>query len=240
MRMIGAQLSGVLDQHDPGVMRYETKKARQHRRLAAAGTAGHQEGQSRFDNRPQPIGTHWIDGSRPHEVIEFEGTLPGHPQGDGRAIHRQRREHRMQSGAVRKSSIDIGHRTVESSSCCRCQALGQPTNFVLVAKARRHPLDALAPVDPDCIRRSDQDIGHPWHPQEGLQRASSHEFPPDVLHEGEDGSIAEDQPFITERLRDPSWRCLRGRGNKPASDAIDKGQAPRPAHATRSLDARRG
>ncbi len=56
VRVVGAQLAGVLDEHDPlpGVDQREQRG--QQRRLAGAGAAADQEGEPRLDDGPEQRG----------------------------------------------------------------------------------------------------------------------------------------------------------------------------------------
>ena len=65
----------------------------------------------------------------------------------------------MQADPVGQPGVDPGLRVVEAAAGGGGQPLGQPADREVVREADSGALEPLAAVDPDGVRRVDQDVG---------------------------------------------------------------------------------
>jgi hypothetical protein len=167
--MVGAQLGGVLDQHDALVRRYQRQQAGQQRRLAGAGATRDHEGQpGRHDGTEQsrPGG---VDGTGGDQLGQRERPAAQGAQGQVRAGGRDRRQHRVQSGTVREPGIRERRPLVQPTPRGGREPLGEPAHLVHAAERDRCADQSGAPVDPD-LAAVDEDVGDRRVPQQAAQR----------------------------------------------------------------------
>jgi hypothetical protein len=188
--VVGAELAGVLDQHQPLVGRNQRQQGVEQRGLAGAGATADQERQPSRDQRAEEAGAVLADGAGGHELVEGQHPLVGNPEGQHRAGAGERREHSMEARAVGEPDVDMRDGVVEPAATGRSQPLGESAHGGVVGERDVRALEPRAAVEVDLVGAVDQDIGDAGQPQQRLQRAGAEHVASQRLVDGQDRGIA--------------------------------------------------
>src|SRR5207253_17346 len=83
--------------------------------MSSAGTAGHQDVQTAPNAGVQHLRHRRGYRAERHQVLGLQGVGRELPDGQGAAVDRHRRDHRVHAGPVRQSGIDIWARLVDAT-----------------------------------------------------------------------------------------------------------------------------
>ncbi len=114
--LLHAELGGVLDRDDPVIVLDEARKRVQQCCLARAGASGDDDVEPRLHDglhQHQHLGG---EGLEPEQVVLRQRLRPEHPDGQDRTVEGQRRDDRVDSGAVRQPGVHHRRTLVDPST----------------------------------------------------------------------------------------------------------------------------
>src|SRR5262249_37007896 len=98
------------------------------------------------------------------------------------AVDRQRRDDRVDAGAIGQSGIHHGRGFVDASPYPRDDAIDGLHQMVIVAKTQIGQLEAALPLDVNRVECVDQDVRDGWVAQERLNGAQPENLVEELLH----------------------------------------------------------
>ncbi len=126
----------------------------------------------------------------------------------------------MKSGAIREPCIDKRCRIIESTPCPCCQALREPTHFILAGEPDLTTDETCALIDPHRIRCVHQYIGDVGISEQGVQATCTEEFTSQDFYEFEYRTIAEEYSLFAKCRRDVCRGCLALPGNESSTNTL--------------------
>ena len=205
VRMVRAQLAGVLDEDDAARRADEAEQGRQQRGLARAGAAADQEGEPRRDHgrceEPGPGAVSDPAATSSSRVNAVRAAAPAATAPcPGRATGASTAWKRVPSGS-RTSTYGVASSRrrppAAASRCARRRTAASSGNRTSVA------LQPGAPVDVDLVGAVDQHVGDAGHPQQRLERTGTDHVPPQRVVDGEHRASPTGRPGRAQRLRHP-------------------------------------
>ena len=158
MVLLELELRRVLDRHDALRHRDGVREDVQERRLAGAGTAGHQDVESGLNGPPQHVGESRRHGSIRDEIAHLQWIDGESPDRQHRAVQRQRRDDGIDPGAVRQAGVDHGRRFVDTAAHGRHDAVDDLQEMGVVTEDRVRPLELAAPLHVHFVGSVDEDV----------------------------------------------------------------------------------
>src|SRR3990172_1180788 len=175
------ELGGVLDRHDPLVVRDEARQDVQGRRLAGAGAAGDEDVEARFDARPEELEHLGCRGPEADQVVHGEGGGRELPDRDHGTDERQGRDDRVDARAVGQTGVDHRRRLVDAAADRGDDPIDDPHDVVVVLEDGVRQLEFAGPLDVDLARAVDHDLRDRLVPKERLQRPEADDLVGDLL-----------------------------------------------------------
>ncbi len=123
-----------------------------------------------FDAGAQQIGHLGGERLEPDEVVDLVGVLGELADGEGGAVHRQRRDDRVDPGAVGETGVHHGRGLVDATAHLAHDPLDHPAEVLLGEEAGIGPVEPSLPLDVDGVVGVDHDLGDGIVEQELLDR----------------------------------------------------------------------
>ena len=181
--LVELELLGVLDGDDALAVRDERRQDVEERGLAGAGAAGHEDVELALDAGAEEPDAARVEGPEAHEVGGHEGLAGELPDGEERAVDRERRDDGVHAGAVGEAGVDHRRRLVDAATDVRDDLVDHPADVLGVDEAGRDLHDlALALAEHD-VRTVDHHLGDAVVVQELLDRSVADDVVADVLGE---------------------------------------------------------
>ena len=127
----------------------------------------------------------------------------------------------MEPAAVAQPQVDVGRSIVEPSTCSSGQPLSQASDRIVVEEGDRRRLQTGTAIDEDLLRSVDEHVGHPWKPQQRLQRPGADHVTTQHLEDRQDGRITDDSALCAQRLLHAMRGELSGRTRQVVADQVD-------------------
>jgi len=198
--VIRLQFGGLLDAHDPFVVRNEGEHRREERGLARARRAADQDVRAALDQRAQDLGARGPDRPTRDEFGDAQRTPAQGPQADERALRGQRRQDRVKPRPVRQAPVGDRGGVVQALTRGRSEAGGQGADGRFVQRGHAGRLEAAAAVHPHATRPVDQHIRHRGLLEQVLERARSEDLRPRGAPHGQGGAEPDPRPNLADRL----------------------------------------
>ncbi len=164
------QLGGVLDRDDPLVVGDEGGEDVEGGGLARAGAAGDEDVEAGLDARLQEVEHLRRRGPEADEVVHREGGGGELPDRDHGTDEGERRDDRVDAGAVGQAGVDPRARLVDAPSEGGDDPVDDPEHVLVVQEDAIDALDLPGPLDVDLVRAVDHDLGDRLVAKERLER----------------------------------------------------------------------
>jgi hypothetical protein len=194
------ELGGVLDRHDPLVVRDERGEDVERRRLARAGAAGHEDVEPGLDARPEELEHIRGRGPEPDEVVGRERAGRELSNGDDRPDEGQGRDDRVDAGAVGQAGVDHRRRLVDAATDRGDDPVDDAHDVVVVLEDDVRQLQLAGALDVDLARAVDHDLGDRLVTQERLQRPEADDLVRDLLEHPDALGAGEGQALLVDDL----------------------------------------
>ena len=202
MLLVELQLGGVLDRHDALALGDERRHDVEQRRLPGAGTAADQNVQARTDAVLDEIEHRLRDGAQVDEIRPLQPLGRKAPDREQRAVHRERRDDRVDARAVRQARVDHRRAVVDAPADRRHDAVDHAHQVLVVLEAGRDPLELAGPLDVDLLERVDQDVVDGRVAQQRLERPEAEHLVDDVAKDRLALRHAERRAFLGDQLEE--------------------------------------
>ena len=143
------ELDRVLDGDDALGVGHERRQHVEQRRLAGAGPAGHEDVQPAADAGRDQLGDRRRERPEPDQVVDLQRVAGELADGEHRAVDGQRRDHRVDAGAVGQAGVDHRRRLVDAPADLGDDALDDPPEVVGGEEAGVGRLDHAVALDVD-------------------------------------------------------------------------------------------
>ncbi len=117
------------------------------------------------------------------QVVHLERILGELPDGEDRAVQRQRRHDDVDAGSVGEAGVHHGRGLVDAPAHRRHDALDDAAQVLFGDEAHLGLLDDAAALDVDVVAAVDHDLVHGRVVEELLDGPETHDVPRDVPHE---------------------------------------------------------
>src|SRR5262245_28623716 len=194
------ELGGVLDRHDPLVVRDERGEDVERGRLDRAGTAGDEDVQAGLHARAEEVEHVGGRGAEPDQVVDGERRRRELPDRDHRPDERQRRDDRVDAGAVGQAGVDHRRRLVDAATDRGDDPVDDPHDVVVVLEDDVRELELAGPLDVDLARSVDHDFRDRLVAEEGLQRAEADDLVRDLLEHPDALGTGQGEAFLVDDL----------------------------------------
>ena len=154
------ELGGVLDGDQALARRNEIGQHIEQRRLARAGAARDDQIAPQHDALAQKAHHALIGRAEPNQVVGPQPLAPESPDGDGRSLDRQRRDHRVHPRAVGQARIDHRRAFIDAPADGRHDALDHRAHRGLAAEGERGGFQTPGTLDEDLAGAVDHDLAH--------------------------------------------------------------------------------
>jgi hypothetical protein len=200
MGLLELEFGRVLDRQDPFGVVDEGRQRVERRGLARTRTARDDDVEPGGDGGLE-IGGHLLgEGAEADEVVDRQLLLLELPDRDERAVHRDRRHHRVEARAVGEAGVDIGVRFVDAPAHGGHDLVDDPQKVLLVLEGRVGELQLARAFDEDLLRAVHEDVVDRVVLQERLERAKARHLVEEVLVELLALLAVEDDRHLLERL----------------------------------------
>src|SRR6478752_7196454 len=194
------ELGGVLDRHDPLVVRDERGEDVQGRGLAGARAAGDEDVEASLDGRAEELEHVRGRGAEADQVVHREGGGGELPDRDDGAHERQRRDDRVHAGAVGEACVDHRAGLVNAAADRSDDPVDDSHDVVVVLEHDVRELELARALDVDLARAVDHDLGDGLITQERLQRAEADDLVGDLLEHPHAFGAREGQALLVDDL----------------------------------------
>ena len=156
--LLQAELGGILDGHDPLVVRDRLRERVQQRRLAGSGASRDQDVQLRADAELEELRRLFGQRAGGDEVVEIEPLVVELPDRDERSGERQRRNDRVHAAAVGEPGVDHRRGLVDSAADLADHLVDDPAQMRLVVEGVSRPGEPAVALQPDVVGPVDHDL----------------------------------------------------------------------------------
>ncbi len=181
--LLHLELSRVLDRDDPLVGGDEARQHVEKRRLAAARAAGDQDVEPRFHDALDELPDLRDEGLQGQQVVELQRVDGEAPDGQGGAVHRDRRDDGVDARPVGEPGIHHGRGLVDPAPHGRDDPVDDLLQVVVILEARPGELDLPEALHVDMAVAVDQDVRDRRVVHERLDRPQSEDLVEDLLVE---------------------------------------------------------
>ena len=204
------QFGGVLDGDDALVVRDERREVVQQRRLARARAADDQDVQAGLHAGLEEVHHLRRAGLEADVVVPGDRIAAEPPDGHARPVDRQRRNDRVDAGAVGESGVD--HRAdLVAAAADRADDLVDDVHQVgVVLELDVGQFQSSLAFDVDLPRAVDQDVADVRVGQEELQRSEAEGLVEDLADQALALGEVEDRLFLVAELGDEFANLLAG------------------------------
>ena len=194
------ELGRVLDRHDPLVVRDERRQDVEGRRLAGAGAAGDEDVEAGLDGRPEELEHVRGRGAEPDQVVHRERRGRELPDRDDGADERQRRDDRVDAGAVGEAGVDHRDGLVHAAADRGDDPIDDPHDVVVVLEHDVRQLELARALDVDLARAVDHDLGDGLVAEERLERPEADDLVGDLLEHADTLGAGQGEAFLVDDL----------------------------------------
>ena len=152
------ELGGILDRDDAVGLGDGRGERVQQRRLTGAGTARDHDVELGADAEPEELDRPGGQRAEIRHVLEGEALARELPDRHQRARQRQRRDDRVDAGAVGQAGIDHRRRLVDAAADLGDDLVDDPAEVRVVGKANRRLVEPSLALDPDLAGAVDHDF----------------------------------------------------------------------------------
>ena len=207
MPVLQAQLGGVLDGDDALGLGDPAREHVQHRGLAGAGAAHHDNAGARLHLLAQVVGQLLAHGPIAHQLLGGQRLRAELAHRQAGPVQRHRRDDRIDPAAVGQAGIDHRRAFVDAAANRRQDAADDPQHMIVVDKLRRRLFEPAAALDEHAARAVDDDVVDLGVLDQWLQRAEADQLMQDVLAQLAQLAGVDGQPFAGDQglglLRNP-------------------------------------
>src|SRR6478752_339913 len=194
------ELGRVLDRDDPLVVRDKRGEDVQRRRLAGAGAAGDEDVQAGLHAGAEEVEHVRSRGAEPDEVVDGERRRRELPDRDHGPDERQRRDDRVDAGAVGQAGVDHWRGLVHAATDRRDDPVDDPHDVVVVLEDDVRQLELARSLDVDLARAVDHDLRDRLVAEEGLQGAEADDLVGDLLEHPDALGAGQGEAFLVDDL----------------------------------------
>ena len=176
VRLLQPQFGRVFDGHDALVFRDIGGKRVEQRRLAGTRTAADQDVQARLDAAFQQFQHTLGHGQLGYQVFALHGVAAKTADGKQRAVHRYRRNGRVNARSVGKAGVHQRRRFVHAPTHARHHLLNDAHQVLVVFELHRRAVQFAGALHVDQVRPGHQDVRYRRILQQRLQRSQAEYF----------------------------------------------------------------
>ena len=181
--LIELQLGGILDRHDPLVVRDRRRERVQQRRLPRAGTTRDEDVQLRLDAPLEEVDRLLAQRAEVDHVLEAEALARELADREQRPGQRERMDDRVDTRAVRQARVDHRRRLVDAPSDLGDHPVDDAAEVRVVREAHRRLVQPALTLDPDLARPVDHDLRDGVVREEALERPVAEDVVGDLRRE---------------------------------------------------------
>ncbi len=194
------KLGGVLDRHDPLVIRDERRQDVEHGRLPGAGAAGDEDVEAGLHAGLQEL-EHVRGGSaEADQVLDRERGRGELPDGEHGTDQREGRDDGVHAGAIGQAGVDHRARLVDATADGRDDALDDLHHVLVVLEGDIGHLQPTLTLDVDLLRPVDHHFRDGLVSQERLERAEAQDLVGDLLEHPHPLGAGEGQALLVGNL----------------------------------------
>jgi hypothetical protein len=227
LRVVGLQLAGVFDGDDAFPVVDPAEQGVEQRGLAGSGTAADDERQAGGDDRLEYAVRVVVERAEPAQRVEVMTRAAKYAQRQAGAVGGDRREDRVQAypaeRAGRQPGVDERLRVVEPPPADEGETLREAADGVFVGEGHLGAAKTAVAVEPDLVRRGDEDVGRAGRAEQGIERAGADEL---LAHQAQglkDIRVADDAAgLLADGLGHFGGRDFRATAGKAAADPVDE------------------
>ncbi len=181
--LVQLELGRVFDRDDALALGDEARQHVEQRRLAGARAAADERVQPRADADFEELEHRARQRADGDEVLGAQALGRKTADREQRAVDRERRDDRVDTGTIRQARVDHRRAVVDAPADAADDAVDDAHQVLVVLEGRRQPVQLAAALHVDVLVGVDQDVADRRIPQERLERPEAEDLVDDVAED---------------------------------------------------------